>query len=646
MSSVCEPFLLSTIARDRWVWAGLLCVAFVCIPLFVISPGSDWTNHVWMVDYFARFFSAHGRFPSELNTDQLVGMPFPVFYGYLFFPAVSVFSTVMSGNLTLRIFAALLLACQFILIYQTAWQWTKHRLFAFSLGTIMTWSIYPLTNLYNRGAIPEFFACGLLTCACVALLQALNAANGRRFFLWCNFSVLCLTACAGTHPITALYGLIFYVVLAVVGLIVVWRKRPAKLLLAVLVPAAIGSMCLAPWVVATARYNRVLDIAKSFREVSYYPKSIDGIHLRLCPVPVPIYNLRHKAKDESMGTPGLDAEINIPLLLLFISILISLVREKRLRPAVSFVLFVLISLAVGITYVSSVQHALDKLGYCARAIQFAYRLVTYINLAIFSATMIAISPSQTPAGSVPATAAAKPEPRLGHDAAADRSDNYRPGTVPFFGGRRLLALLLLTGFVGMSIKLHHTQKLDNINKWPMFAGQISDRQLLQLSFGFYGHQNYSMPELFKIKPEVKQSQAALITLLPSDGRQFGIVDSVTYRPKGRLWAITNVQPFLWNDLSINDHKLSQEQGLAFRTVTTLAARPLDDAKSICIKNLEPGTLKFSFRPDLDWAVLNAVSFPLFFLWLGATAVFSLRSGLTRAPAPSAISPEPAAVATN
>jgi hypothetical protein len=483
----------------------------------------------------------------------------------------------------------------------------------------------------------------------VALLQALNAGSGRRFLLWCNFSILCLTACAGTHPITALYGLIFYIVLAVVGLIVVWRKRPARLLLAVLVPAAIGTICLSPWVVATARYNKVLDIAKSFCEVSYYPKSIDGIQLRLSPVPVPIYNLRHKAKDESMGTPGLDAQINIPLLLLFISVLISLVRQKRLRPAVSFALFVLLSLAVGITYISSVQHSLDKLGYFAGAIQFAYRLVTYINLAIFSALMIAILP-KTKSGSGRGTAAAKPGSKTGNDAAADRSDDQlsdmTPVTVPFFGGRGLLAILLLTGVVGMILKLHHTQKLDPISKWPLFAGQVSDKQLLQLSFGFYGHQNYSMPGLFKIRGEVKQSQAALVTLLPSAGKQFGIVDSVAYHPIGRGWAITNVQPFVWNAVSIDDHKISEEQGLAYRAVTTMATRPLDPAKSICINNLPPGTLKFAFRPDIDWAVLNAVSFPLFFLWLGGTAIFSLRAGLTRASAPSVPSPEPAAVASN
>ncbi|HEY9720052.1 MAG TPA: hypothetical protein V6C69_21410, partial [Trichormus sp.] len=382
----------TTMARDRWVWAGLVCVALVSIPLALIMPGSDWLNHVWMVDYQARFFANHGWFASQWNTDQIAGMNFPVFYGYLFFPLIGMCSTLLSANMTLRIMAVGLLLLQFILIYKASAQWTGNRFFAFTLGTLAVWSIYPLTNLYNRGAIPEFFACGLLTCACVALVQALRTESRRNLWMWCNFSVLCLCTCAGTHPITALFGVPFYALLFGMG-VVGQRRRALPVLLALLLPSVIATICLAPWVVATARYNKSLDIASTFREVSYYPKSIDGLLLKICPIPVPYQHLRHKAVDEHMGTPGLDAQINMPMLVLCLFVLVALIRQKRLRPTLIVCSAVLLGLAAWLTYLSSVQYSLDKLGYYVRAIQFAYRLVTYINLSIFAALILAVSQS-------------------------------------------------------------------------------------------------------------------------------------------------------------------------------------------------------------------------------------------------------------
>ena len=38
------------------------------------------------------------------------------------------------------------------------------------IAVMMTWAIYPLTNLYNRSAIPEFFAVAFLTCSLASFL--------------------------------------------------------------------------------------------------------------------------------------------------------------------------------------------------------------------------------------------------------------------------------------------------------------------------------------------------------------------------------------------------------------------------------------------------------------------------------------------
>jgi len=606
--------LWASTARDRWLWIGLACAALVCLPLLFIAPGADWYNHVWMVDYHARYLTAHGWFPSMLNSYQVVGMAFPVFYGYLFFPLLALFSTILSGNLTLRILSVLLLFVQFILVYQTTRQWTGNRFFAFTLGTLLTWSIYPLTNLYNRGAIPEFFACGLLTCACVALMQALRGNSVQQLWLWSNFSVLCLCGCAGTHPITALYGLLFYAILVGIGMTLRGRKHIARIALALLVPGLIATVSLAPWVVSTARYNKQLDIAYSFREVSYWPKSIDGLHLRLCPIPVPIYNLRHKAADEHMGTPGLDAQINMPILLLFLIVVFSLSRQGRLQPKLRFSLIGLSALAVWLTYMSSTQHALDKLGYYAGTIQFAYRLVTYINLAVFSGILLAISQSSS---------TSSPESTSAHQ--------YAP--------QKALLVLLAIGLLAMGFKLYATKKLDRFGN-AIFANQITDKQLLQLSLGFYGHQNYAVPSLLPLKADLKGKNLDYIQLLPAEGKDFGQVQPAVSTSVHRGWSFTNVQVFPWNVLSFNDQILPNQTAAAFRPVKIVLSRPLPDARCICIKDLGAGVLKYSFKPEADWAILNAIALPIFLFWSIGTAVVAVFVSVVKTRGHGADKPAP------
>ncbi|MGH9549769.1 MAG: hypothetical protein ACRD3W_10360, partial [Terriglobales bacterium] len=162
-----------------WLAAGLLAVVCACLPLFDLRSvfAVDWANGMWITNYFGAYMRAHMQLPYVLNTFQLSVMAYPAFYGYLFFPLLGVFTTILDANLVLRAAAFLLLAAQFYAIYLAIGRLSGNCMFACLVGTLVTWAIYPLTNLYNRGALPEFFATGLLTCALALWLLALRAEN-------------------------------------------------------------------------------------------------------------------------------------------------------------------------------------------------------------------------------------------------------------------------------------------------------------------------------------------------------------------------------------------------------------------------------------------------------------------------------------
>ena len=152
-----------------------------------------------MINYVSSYFAAQHSFPSVINSNQLIGMPFPLFYGYLFFPLFGTLSLLWNADLTVRLLAAGLYALQFILLFQVCLRATSNKFLSLCIAIFTTWSIYPMTNLYNRGAIPEFFATGLLTCACLIWLTVLRVkpSSKRTILILCNLFIFLFILCRG-----------------------------------------------------------------------------------------------------------------------------------------------------------------------------------------------------------------------------------------------------------------------------------------------------------------------------------------------------------------------------------------------------------------------------------------------------------------
>ncbi|HEY9778006.1 MAG TPA: hypothetical protein V6C81_29860 [Planktothrix sp.] len=576
-----------------WALAGFAVLFAVYLPLLFRTMGSgphnDWTNHCWMANYFARYFLAHLAFPHTLNTDQLVGLAYPVFYASLFYPVVGMFSTIFDANVTLRLFAMVALAAQLVFVYRTAWALLKDRLFAFTIATVVTWAIYPLTNLYHRAAMPEFFACIFLTGATTAWIRAITAESQQRLFLWCNLAVLCLCAAAGTHPITAVYGIVAFALQIILGLIARPTFSVKKILLALVIPSALAAVCLAPWMITAKRYSHEFQVADGFNKVGYFMLSIDGPVQRLSPIPLPTSVLADGIARDRVKTEHLDAQVSIPLALLFIASAFALYRRKGLNWRAAAIILTVGFLVAWMVHISTTFGSMSRLGYVFRCIQFAYRIVSYINLLLLAGVFFCVALLKNV-----------------KDEEQDETPQMGKGFLP----RGVLVAVLTLSTIAVVMKISFAFEMQPIEP-HFFSNQRLDAELLQLPTSFYGYQTYAMPRSLGELNKSDASAAGSIVLKPLDGRRFGEVASVPLPVAGQNWIKTNVQEFAWNKLYLNGKQIGTGE---------LGASDM----LIAVKNSPAGVLSYSFKPAATWAQLNVIALPLFLLWIVATLAAFVR----------------------
>lgn len=530
----------------------------------------DWPNQVWLINYVASFLSEQHYFPGAVHTYSLIGMPYPVFYGYLFFPLMGVLSCFWNADLTVRFIATALFAVQFFLVFSLTCKVTQDKFAGFCVATFVTWAIYPLTNLYNRGAIPEFFATGLLVCAAAIWFFVLEAETVSKRFLLCNLFVILLVIAAGSHPITALYGTCFTTIL-VIATLLISRAKVKDLILPIAIPVVLGGGTLLPWVMVTTQHTQQMALAASFRHIGYYPRSLDSLYARMMPFPLETKSYKHRLIDDHAVTKHLDTQINIPLLLLFIICLVAAVKNgaiKDRRVWVSIVTFGVLSLLM--IWSSTTKGTLDKLGHNFRTIQFAYRLVTYINFSLLFGTLLVFW------------------------------KNARPPEV--LKNRTALSLLLLLSFVGLSVKLHHVQLVMVPATNEVARTKTFTASLLKMPDSFYGSDAYTLTNLF---PELAPEQIAQIHNCPFEpsSEHFGDVKPVV-SPVG--FGQTNIQQFPWNHIYQNQNEVKR----------------LEHNHRIVVDMPQNTELHYQFEPDSAWNQARTVSLSIFFLWLIGTKLAS------------------------
>ncbi len=564
-----------------WSWLWLIALAPLVL-LFLPGQefGVDWGPHVWVTAYFGEFFRNHFSFPEVLNTNQLSGMPHPVFYGILLYPILGVISAVTGADVAVRLAVLAVLLLQSRQVFRLMLQVSNDRALSLVTAAVTCWSTYALTNLYNRGALNEIIAVALLTSSVCAFIRfILTAPEQRRPIVLLN-GFLFFVLAAGAHPITALFGGLF-LPLVVAALFVIARERK-RMVRWLAVGTLATALILSPWAYAVVKFNSSLTVSQKWAKISYFSKSIDSISSRLMPFP---YDARmaDNVQLPRYMSPYLDAQITSGLLILALALTGCALWKNRenLRTnrhgvgivAASWGVFLLL-FALSVT--PSLGLAMPSI---FKNLQFAYRLVSYLNLCLLVIIIgaLALFPAAT---------------------GGPFSCNVR---------RWLLSSTTALAIFGLAIKLNHASATVRTTALPAATDESTGDRALQLPDGFYGWEAYA------ITGGSSENMAPDAAVLMKVGKQsaFGTVPPVTVQLARPQNVLIHVQPFPWNQLLIDGHHFPDEQTQRLTSGTIIP--------------LTAGTHEISYvwSPTRIWFWLNVTSRIAIFAWLA----FALAAGL-------------------
>jgi hypothetical protein len=287
----------------------------------------DWNNNLWMVSYARAAFTDHLRFPAVYNVSDRVGIPQPIFYGPLLYPCLAMLSVPFGADVGIRLACIGLWSMQFWLIFRLCRRIGAAVVYSIGTAALVSWAIYPLTNLYNRGALAEFCATTFLTCAVVAGGSALLDPQPRKRIAFGLLTAICAAMAICSHGPTAVVGGPLMLVLGLAAMCGDWRTLLKAACLALIVAAIIS-----PWAYVLKSFASQLTIEVPGNP--YYPvagnwqryASTDAAWARLKPLPL---NDRWTSTPGAKETPYVDAQWNLPLVLLAFWSAAKALRSRR-----------------------------------------------------------------------------------------------------------------------------------------------------------------------------------------------------------------------------------------------------------------------------------------------------------------------------
>jgi hypothetical protein len=399
--------MLHKVSRSTFTWViGIITVLIASIPLLNIRNifALDWINHLYVIEYFGEYLKQNLSFPDVINTSQVVGIPMPLFYAQKAYSIGGALSAFLGSARAVRCMILVLLLLQFFHVVRISMAKIGYTII---VAVIVTWAIYPLTNLYTRSALTEFFAVGFLTCAILSYLNTLlrieRGMKAERYDIVA--AGLFLTAAAVTHPITALYGTLLLGFLAGTAFLFVRRQYRRFLIVYTGVNTLLIGLVLSPWLYCVHLFKDQLPIvtgsAKAFLGWGFFPKSIDSIWSRLSPVPIDIRSVHHGIVD--IPTPYLDAQVTLPLFVILI--VLAFVHRDYFKLITKSgghldraLVWMSIFLAAFFLTISVHPSISTLFGGLFDILQFPYRLVTYVNLGLLVGVLVLLS-SEAPLSS-------------------------------------------------------------------------------------------------------------------------------------------------------------------------------------------------------------------------------------------------------
>ena len=356
-----------------------LAVLLIASPVLFTSDGfsPDFNNAIWLAGYQQHVIAAHLHPTLFLQTQQGVFYPEFAFFGGTLFALTGALAAALGGA-TIPAFEAVTLAgiaAAYGGLFWLARQLGVKGLLAHAPALVFVTSAYYVTNLYGRGAWEEFIAVSMLP---LVLAASLRLVRGRLSV----GPVLCLVAAtvlfSGSHNLTLLWG----TTLAVLALVIYWllsgrsRELPWRRMLAVAALIALGAG-LNGWVLLPD-VSYAHDTIVSGERVAW---SISGFFNTFGVIFDPLRTVPSES-----GAPALYVQAPVLALLWGLAALPLVWRERRLRAGVATALILLAGLLAVI--MSSAVWSLLPTPY--QLTQFAYRLQTYVALAIVGLVLVGV----------------------------------------------------------------------------------------------------------------------------------------------------------------------------------------------------------------------------------------------------------------
>jgi hypothetical protein len=370
--------------RERWHWAiPTVVICVLALPLLSDRTfASDWGNHLWLIHAQSENISHLGLPSYYLQSDLGAFYPYYAFYGGTLYATIGYGAWLIGANAAtvIALFGAL---CASYL----SWTWLAKQ------AGIRGWLIqipglfavtapYTISNNLGRGGIPETIGCSMIALVAAAGLSILRAEK-LKVGPAAAF-VVGLVFLSGSHVLTTAWGVTF---LAMVGAVLVAAdfrsarahvRRGLRLVGLAVLGFGINAWILVPQLLLNGKLAE--DEPDPLAQFEYTTHSQlfslfrDGAHLN----------------------PGIHGDINaqIPLLMAFWAIAFGLFFWRYLTPS-RRLLAIGLSLITGfflflIMHSTSIWHLPSFLTY----IQFPYRLMTYVDLAMVGVVTLAIAAMQ------------------------------------------------------------------------------------------------------------------------------------------------------------------------------------------------------------------------------------------------------------
>lgn len=218
-----HPAALAAI-RARWHWLLPVAVIFgLLTPLFFTDRtfSSDWGNHMWLIWEQGLDIRSLGEPSYFLQTSLGAFYPYYAFYGGSIYTVLGAVSWLLDAEVAVVLAYAGSLAAAYL-----GWTWIARQAGiegwrAQLPGCIAVTAPYAVTNLYGRGDIPEVIATSMIP---LIAASAISLVRERRVRLrTAAIYVSSVAVLTGTHTLTLVWGTTF--LLVCVGLLVIcnWR---------------------------------------------------------------------------------------------------------------------------------------------------------------------------------------------------------------------------------------------------------------------------------------------------------------------------------------------------------------------------------------------------------------------------------------